>query len=143
MLTGIPYTVTAAPSQFALLYSLAGPSCSAATANCIFTPTGNVTVTARFDHDTAHQVYYIPKGSALGSNYSRLQDAYKDAIPGSTIMAWAQVYVNESLTCGLDKAVTLKGGYNQGYTSVSGRTTLNGILTIGRGSVTIEGVAVK
>jgi hypothetical protein len=52
------------------------------------------------------------------------------------------VYI-ENLTCGFNKAVTLKGGYNQGYTALNGWATLSGILTIGQGSVTIEEFSVK
>ena len=138
MQIGSLYTVTAAANQYALLYSLVGPNGSTGSGNCTFTPTDDVTVTARFDHDTAHQVY-IPNGN---SYYRLLQAAYNAAVPGATIKTWSQGY-GENLTCDSDKAITLKGGYNQGYTSVSGRSTLNGILTIRRGRVTIEGVAVK
>jgi hypothetical protein len=140
MMIGVAYLFTATPSQYAYLYSLIGPNCSMVNGTCAFTPTGDITIIARFDLDTAHQVY-IPASNNTGSYYSSLQAAYNSADPGSTVMTWAQDY-SENLNCSIIKAVTLKGGYNQGYTAVTNWTALHGTLTIERGALTIEGIAI-
>jgi hypothetical protein len=73
---------------------------------------------------------------------SSLQAAYNAALDGATIQVWDVEY-DENLSCGQDKSVTIKGGYDQSYTTNSGYTTLKGTLTIGRGTVVTERFVVR
>jgi hypothetical protein len=43
----------------------------------------------------------------------------------------------------LNKTVTLDGGYNCGYSSVTGRTVINGSINISDGSATMENIVVE
>ncbi len=74
--------------------------------------------------------------------YNSLQDAYNAAASGDTIESRAEVLAGD-LTFSLDKSVTLTGGYNCNYSSVSGSTTLNGTLTVSNGSASVENIIVQ
>jgi hypothetical protein len=76
------------------------------------------------------------------SYYSTLQAVYENAPDPGTIKARAIAFV-ENLDCDLYKAVTLKGGYDEGYAANSGMTILKGTLTINRGSLTVENLEIS
>lgn len=132
-----PVTLTATADEYSLFSGWSGTAC-AGTGDCTLTLTGDATVTATFDLDTAHRVY-VP---ATASFPTTLQQAYDTALPGATIMAWALEY-NENLVCGVNKEITLSGGYNGGYTDNPGMTTLHGVLTIGLGTLVADRLAVR
>ena len=69
--------------------------------------------------------------------YSTLQAAYDAALDGDIIQS-QDVTLTETLNTNLNKTVTFDGGYNCDYTAVTGKTTLNGTLTISEGTVTVE-----
>lgn len=69
--------------------------------------------------------------------YSTLQSAYDAAVNGDTIQSQAVAF-SEDLFIDLNKSVTLKGGYDCDYIFNTGKTTLNGNMTISNGMVTIE-----
>lgn len=135
-----PVTLTPAADQFMVFSGWSG-GCTG-TAPCSMTLTGNSLVTAAFDKDVTHSVYVPGILPGLGIYYSTLQTAYDAALGGFTVNAWATTYP-EDLTCGLNKSIVLKGGYDQGYLTQTGYTTLDGVLTIGQGVVTIERLTVK
>jgi len=136
-----PVTLTPTADQYMIFSGWSGGGCSGS-APCTITLTGNTTVNATFDNDTAHMVYVPGTVPGTGTYYTTLQAAYDGADPGSTVSAWAISYL-ENLTCGMDKSILLKGGYDQNYTSQTGYTILDGVLTIGRGVLTVDRLIVK
>lgn len=135
---GTPLTLHAEPSGFSLFGGWSGSSCSG-TGDCMVTPADEVTATAIFTHDTAHQVRVDGESSTY---YPSIQAAYDAVADGATIKLWATTYT-ESLTCGRPLQVTLLGGYDGGYTSITGEVVLNGILTISEGTVVMDGVSIR
>jgi hypothetical protein len=134
----LPVLLSPVPAPY-MIFTGWGGVCSG-TGLCTINLTGDVSVTATFE-DLGHSVY-IP-GEPPGSGYySTLQEAYNGAPAGATIEAWDISYV-ENLECGQDKGVTIKGGYDTGYGAQVGITTLDGTLTIRRGSLTVERLVVK
>ncbi len=135
-------SVTLSPG--ALEYSLftkwtSGP-CIDGTGDCNFTMVADTTATAQFDRDTQHEVLIGTGGS--GTYYSTIQAAYNAAAPGETIKLWGTLYA-ENVTCGINKTITFQGGYNSGYTAITGMTTLQGVLTIGNGMIIADGLAIR
>lgn len=136
-----PVTLTPEADPYMIFSGWSGGGCSG-TAPCTMTLTGNTQLIATFDNDTGHRVYVPAAVPGTGTYYSTLQQAYDAAEPGFSVGAWAITY-NENLACGMTKDITLKGGYDQNYASQSGYTVLNGILTIGKGALTIDRLIVK
>jgi len=135
-----PVTLTPTADQYMIFSGWSG-GCSG-TAPCTITLTGNTTVNATFDNDTPHMVYVPGAVPGTGTYYTTLQAAYDGADHGSTVSAWAISYL-ENLSCGMDKSILLKGGYDQDYTVQTGHTTLDGVLTIGRGVLTVDRLIIK
>jgi hypothetical protein len=75
--------------------------------------------------------------------YPTLNAAYNAApAAGVTTIMTQDALLNESLT--VNKLLKIIGGYNITYTGRTGQPTeLEGILTIGTGTLTVEGVAVR
>jgi hypothetical protein len=73
--------------------------------------------------------------------YSSLQSAYNHAGPDGAIRALG-VPLHEDLTASSSNQITISGGYNSDYSSVTGFTTLNGTLTIKDGSLTLENLVI-
>jgi hypothetical protein len=80
--------------------------------------------------------------SGTPSYYTSLQTAYDAVSNGGTILAVDSIFT-ENLSFDIDKTVTLSGGYDGTFTIITGDTVLNGDMTIGNGSVTIENVQVQ
>jgi len=74
--------------------------------------------------------------------YETLLAAYRAAADGNTILARDREFT-EVLTLDQAKSVTLKGGYDAGYSASTGFTTLKGILTVTRGAVTVDKIVTK
>lgn len=70
----------------------------------------------------------------------KLQDAYNAAINGDTIQM-GNTYFSENLT--IDKSIVLDGGYDYGFSTKSGATTLYGNLIVNYGSVTIQDLIIQ
>lgn len=132
-----PLTLHAEPFPFSLFEGWNGGSCSG-TGICSMSPSNNVTTTATFTYDAAHQVR-VDSGSP--SYYPTIQAAYDAVADGSTIKLWATTY-SESLNCGRSKTITLQGGYNSGYASITGEIVLKGSITISDGTVILDGVSI-
>jgi hypothetical protein len=73
--------------------------------------------------------------------YPTLQEAYGNALTGDQIEVWG-IDLPDGLVCGGEKDVSIRGGYDQPYENRTRTTTLPG-LTIGRGSVTVDGIVVR
>jgi len=68
--------------------------------------------------------------------YSSLQDAYNAAADGETILSQAIVF-NQPLTIDLNKAVSMKGGYDCDFVSITGKTIQNSSITVTNGTLTL------
>ena len=99
----------------------------------------DASVTATFNKDVTHQVSISGTATAY---FSTIQDAYNAANSDDVLMLWAISYT-EHLNCNRPMAITLQGGYNGGYTSITGEVDLNGSLTITDGTVVVDGVSVR
>ena len=69
--------------------------------------------------------------------YDLLQMAY-DVAPDGAIIQTRDVTLIEDLTIDIVKTVTVIGGYECGYTTVVGKTTLSGDIAIGDGTLVLE-----
>jgi len=78
------------------------------------------------------------KNLGTGSYSETLQLAYDNASSGATLMMWNNELSNEDIICGQSKSVTIKGGYDQGFSSNSGYTSIDGSFTIGQGTVVMD-----
>jgi hypothetical protein len=76
------------------------------------------------------------------TDYDTLQAAYDAAADGATIMAREYLFP-DALSCNLAKPVTIKGGYNQTYTVQSGFSSIKGVMTIGKGAVTVDRLVIR
>jgi len=68
--------------------------------------------------------------------FDTIQEAYNLAGEGDTIQVRALIFT-ENPELNLNKTVTLQGGYDCDYLSISGITTINGSINVSAGSVTI------
>ncbi|HET6514626.1 MAG TPA: CAP domain-containing protein [Thermodesulfovibrionales bacterium] len=75
------------------------------------------------------------------SYFASIQTAYDQSFSGDVIEMQAVDFI-EALVLGQDKTVTLKGGYNCDCTCIVGYSTLDGSITIEKGTVIIDGVVV-
>ena len=83
------------------------------------------------------------KNKGTGNYYETLQQAYDLASDGDTLMLWSSERIAESLLCGVEKSVSIKGGYDdQGFTTNSGYTAFSGSFTIGLGKVVLDRVVI-
>lgn len=88
--------------------------------------------------DNDSNVYPKVRDSGGGVEYySTLQSAYNASVNGDIIESQTANFT-EDLVIDIGKSVTLQGGYNNDYTAVTGKTTLNGNLNIANGTVTIS-----
>jgi hypothetical protein len=78
------------------------------------------------------------------SYYSTLQAAFDNAntVNGDLIQLKNQTLI-ETPNLNANKTVTVTGGYDCGYTTSTGRTTINGNMTISNGTITMENVQVQ
>lgn len=111
-------------------------TCSNLTGNCLVTMITTRSVTATFTK--------APKAKIGEAPFETLNLAYIGAAAsGSTILV-LDTELTESLNMNSGKAITLKGGYKADYSGKSGlQTVLKGVLTIGTGSLIVEGITIK
>jgi hypothetical protein len=74
--------------------------------------------------------------------YSDIQAAYDAAASGNTVQAIATNF-SQNLTFNNNVAVALSGGYDSTFMTAPALTTVSGSLTIGNGSLTIEGMVLQ
>jgi hypothetical protein len=112
-----------------------GGACAGSNPLCSFVMDGAKDVTATF---TA-----APSAMIDSAPFVSLSDAYTAAaISGSTTILTLDTLLIESLT--VNKQLKIIGGYNATYTGRTGNPTLlQGLLTIGTGSLIVDGFAVR
>lgn len=134
---GSTVSLHASPAEYSLFSGWEG-GFSGTAADYNLTMPASIAVTAVFDFDISHKTLIY----GTTSYYSTLLAAYNAAAPGSVIQAWATDF-GETLILASSKAVSIKGGFNQEYTAISGRTTLKGTLTIAGGTVILENLQIQ
>ncbi|HTZ17005.1 MAG TPA: DUF1566 domain-containing protein [Dissulfurispiraceae bacterium] len=83
------------------------------------------------------------KLDGTGTPYSHIQDAYNAVTAnGHTIQMQAAIFPEDPVLAH-SYSVTLRGGYECGYVSISGWTTIQGKLTISNGIITVENVLIQ
>jgi hypothetical protein len=107
------------------------------TGNCQITMNSNKAVTVTFSYVEPVQI-----SGTSPAYYSTLGAAYAAASNGSILLS-REYSFSENFNLNRNISVTLKGGYNSSYTSNSAYTTLQGILTIGNGSLTVENLVIR
>jgi hypothetical protein len=135
---GSVVTLSVDPDEFWQFSGWSG-ACSG-TGVCAVTMSADKSVTATFDFYSAHKSRV---GDTTSYN-STLQASYNAAPDPGTVKAWATDFL-ENLDCNSNpsKNVTLKGGYDEGYSNNSGYTVLQGVLSIINGSLTVENLVIR
>ncbi|RJQ44441.1 MAG: hypothetical protein C4538_10505 [Nitrospiraceae bacterium] len=77
-----------------------------------------------------------------GAYYNTMQEAYDNAGNGTTIQCQDLIFSGD-MYIDLDKAVTIRGGYDCSYSTSMGTTTIEGNMTISNGTATLENVQVQ
>jgi hypothetical protein len=77
-----------------------------------------------------------------GHDFDWIHSAYSEATTGQTILAQA-VTLEEDLNFTGNKIISLIGGYNCGFTTNTGFTTINSLTIRGTGEVTISNLIIK
>ena len=129
---GTPVTLSAFPNDNSI-FSGWGGAC-AGMENCAVTMPGDMTVTALF----------TPKSSPVhvsGAYYGALQKAYDTVAAGGVVMAVAQDQPGD-FTLNRGISLTMKGGYDDIFSSNPGVTKVNGTVSLGTGSMTVENIAI-
>jgi hypothetical protein len=104
--------------------------------------------------DKAGNISYIDAGSYASTvggpiqlphstpvYYSLLQHAYDAALNGDLIKLTAGL--TENLSLARSTTVTVRGGYDSGFSAATGTTSLSGNLTVRAGAAAIENVALQ
>jgi uncharacterized protein DUF1566/lectin-like protein/putative Ig domain-containing protein/List-Bact-rpt repeat protein len=131
-------TLTATASSTSLFGSWSGDF-NGANQTCNLTIDADKSVTATFTTMPPVKLF-----GAVPKYFDTLVAACNDAALG-TIVAYhlKQQDFMESLIINKNVSVTLKGGFDAGFQVNGGFSTLNGILTLGLGKLTVENIIVK
>jgi YD repeat-containing protein len=139
--------VMAGSNQTVLFQPDAGASVTTLTIDGIRTPvsssytftniTANHTVSASFGGSQSCSGYPAQLAGTTPVSHLSLQSAYDAAAPGDTIMGNLDDH-QESLRFDRDLQVTLAGGYNCAFTSLTGLLTVKGSMLLVAGEVTIS-----
>ena len=131
---GTSVTLMATPDADSIFAGWTGGGCTGLT-DCTMTITATTMVSAGFD-------YVEPAKVQGGNSYPTLSGAYAGAQDDDTILARTFGF-KEDLVLGRNIACTLRGGFDTSFANNPGITTLEGILTVIHGVVTVENLAVK
>lgn len=130
--TGSTVTLTAVPDASSTFSSWSG--CTSATGT-------SCSVTMGIDNKTVTATFNAARAQIGTTGYPTLAAAYAAAGSGAQILL-VDGNLGESFT--VTKNVTLKGGYNAGFTGLTGLfTNLSAPLTISAGTLTVDRLAVK
>lgn len=121
-------TLTASGNSASSFGGWSGAGCSGTQA-CFVTMDADKSVTATFNA--------LSNARTGGTPYGTLGDAYKSVANGAIIEAKALVF-KEDLTLNEGRDFTLKGGFNDDYSSQSGYAILDGVLSIDSGSMGVD-----
>ena len=124
-------TLAPAPAD-GFLFGGWGGDCSG-TGGCTVTMTRSAAVTAAF--------FPVPPVLMAGVYYDSLLSAYAGAPDNAAILLRSGEL--GPLSAEREVSVTISGGFDPGYRVASGVTVLRGPLTVRRGSVAVDGLAVR
>jgi PKD repeat protein len=135
-------TLTALPNAGSRFTGWSGGGCSG-TGDCTVTMDTNKTITATFN-TCSNLPVRIMRGTTIISSYSSLQIAYNNAIAGDVVQSQAALFTENLNASDINnKSITIEGGYDCGYTSVTGKTVLKGQATISKGSNRVKNFVFK
>jgi hypothetical protein len=80
--------------------------------------------------------------AGTGNVYGLVNAAYAAISDGDTLQL-RDISFSEVVDCNRSVAITLKGGYDSGFTSNPGTTAISGSLTITSGTVTLENIVIS
>jgi 6-phosphogluconolactonase (cycloisomerase 2 family)/alpha-tubulin suppressor-like RCC1 family protein/fibronectin type 3 domain-containing protein len=123
----------ATPSVLANFVGWGGGGCSG-TGTCNVSMDAEKTVTATFNSAVLLHIG--------GTEYSSLQAAY-DAASDGAIIQLLQNSVTSTLNANKPITIKLKGGYDSGYASNPGNTTVNAPVIIKQGKIVVDRIVVK
>jgi hypothetical protein len=128
--------ITASPDGLSTFGGWSG-ACVPSDLDCTATMTSNRTVGAAF--------LAAPRAKIGADGYATLNAAYDTAsTTGTTTILTLDTELTESLTMNKEKEIAISGGWNADYNARTGvPTTLAGVLSIGLGSLTIDGLAIR
>lgn len=129
-MTGSSVVLEAAEGTYSSFVGWSG-ACSG-TEPCTVTMDADKAVLATFDYQAT---------KVDGTFYQTLQDAYNHAVTGDTIYVWDETF-NEGLICNQPIDVTILGGYDKVYSSVTGTTKLTQPIEIQQGSLTVSDITI-
>lgn len=137
--SGTRLTLSPAASAYSLFTGWQNGGLCIGAGDCLLTLNADTTETALFSYDAAHQVSI---GGTATTYYSTIQAAYNAAAQGDVIRLWATTY-NETLVCARPVEITFRGGYDSGFTSITGDVVLKGSLSITDGVVIADGLSIQ
>lgn len=132
---GSTVTLMPTPGSGSMFNKWTGAYTSLSGDDCLVKMTADKSVTANF---LASSLVRVP---GVGG-YSSLQSAYDVAPTGGTIQAQALTLASANFTAA-GKNILLDLGYDAGYSTHTGFTTLQGILTLRTGSLTVNNLVIK
>lgn len=133
---GATVNLQAIPGEYSLFTGWLG-ACSN-TGSCIFDMNDDKNIAAEFTLDSIHMVWI----DGTTNYYSNLQSAYYEAPENCIIKAWGTEFA-EDLTFNSTKVIFFKGGYDMHYISNNSYTVINGMLSIQKGSLTVESIVIR
>jgi hypothetical protein len=84
----------------------------------------------------------LMRGSSPVNYFATIQGAYNTAHEGDTIQGQAMDFA-ETVSFASNVAVSVSGGFNNGFTANPGYTTINGTINIEKGTVTMEKLIIE
>jgi hypothetical protein len=84
----------------------------------------------------------LVKRASDGATYSTIQGAYNECPSGDVLEIQAATFT-ENLDFSSDISVVLEGGYDSSFTSQTGLTIVQGMMTIGAGKITAENLIIE
>ena len=132
---GTTVTLMQAPDSNSTLATWSPAGCGT-NENCQVVMNGDKPMTATFPYA------YMTKVNSSGSRFDTLTQACSGAAASDTILA-RDVTFTENLTLNGGKAIILNGGLSTTYIPQDAWTTLQGILTLGTGSLVTDRLIVK
>lgn len=101
--------------------------------------TADKNILAAFGEYTVRRFTTVATG-----HYNTIQDAYNNASDGEEIQAQEAIFTGDLNMNKLpDISVTLRGGFNSGFSANGGFTTVGGTMTISSGMVAVERIIVQ
>jgi hypothetical protein len=132
---GSTVTLFATPGATSIFSGWTG-ACSSSSGECSVVLGDSASVTATF----LNVAVRIPAAPPI--YFPSLQTAYASSSNGGTIQGVSADFT-ENIVFNRNISINLEGGYDSGYTSNNGMTTLHGTLTVGNGNITIENLVIE